>query len=106
MSKPTPKPKLLIGGEFRPSTALEPLSVCNPCTEELLWTAPRAGAAEVAEALHHARAALKTWSKVHGWERAKVLRGIARAMEARKGALASALSYEIGRPISQSEGEV
>jgi succinate-semialdehyde dehydrogenase/glutarate-semialdehyde dehydrogenase len=99
-------PKLLIGGQLRAQTALEPLRVINPCTEELLWTAPRAGAAEVEEALHHARAALKTWSKVHGWERAKVLRGIARAMEARKGALASALSHEIGRPFAQSAGEV
>ncbi len=101
-----PAPKLLIGGEFRKKTSLPPLAVHNPCTENLLWTAPRAGLAEVEEALHHARAALKIWSKVHGWERAKVLRGIARAMEARKTALASALSYEIGRPIGQSEGEV
>ncbi len=99
-------PKLLIGGEFRASTALEPLLVHNPCTEDLLWTAPRAGPEHVSEALHHARAALRSWSKVHGWERAKVLRGIARAMEARKSALASALSHEIGRPIAQSEGEV
>lgn len=99
-------PKLLIGGELCAQTALEPLQVFNPCNEELLWTAPRAGLSEVEEALHHARAALKSWSAVHGWERAKVLRGIARAMEARKAQLASALSFEIGRPIAQSEGEV
>lgn len=99
-------PKLLIGGEFRAQTTLEPLHVLNPCTEELLWTAPRAGLEHVTEALHHARAALRSWSKVHGWQRAKVLRGIARAMTARKGALAQALSLEIGRPIAQSEGEV
>jgi succinate-semialdehyde dehydrogenase / glutarate-semialdehyde dehydrogenase len=104
MSDPTPR--LLIGGEFRAQTTLEPLQVLNPCNEELLWTAPRAGLEHVSEALHHARAALNSWSKVHGWERAKVLRGIARAMAARKGALARALSLEIGRPIAQSEGEV
>jgi succinate-semialdehyde dehydrogenase/glutarate-semialdehyde dehydrogenase len=99
-------PKLLIGGELRARTTLDPLPVLNPCNEELLWTAPRAGPEHVGEALHHARAALESWSKVHGWERAKVLRGIARAMAARKGALAQALSFEIGRPIAQSEGEV
>lgn len=99
-------PKLLIGGEFRPVTQNEPLRVINPCTEDLLWTAPRAGKDEVDEALHHAAVALKSWRATHGWERAKVLRGIARAMEARKTAIAQALSLEIGRPISQSEGEV
>ncbi|CAN7145613.1 NAD-dependent succinate-semialdehyde dehydrogenase [Bosea sp. LjRoot237] len=99
-------PRLLIGGELRAQTMLEPLQVLNPCNEELLWTAPRASLEHVTEALHHARAALRNWSKVHGWERAKVLRGIARAMAARKGALAQALSLEIGRPIAQSEGEV
>jgi succinate-semialdehyde dehydrogenase/glutarate-semialdehyde dehydrogenase len=99
-------PALLIGGEFRRHSAQEPTQVVNPCTEEVLWTAPAAAAQEVAEALGHARAALPAWSAVHGWDRAKVLRAIARAMERRKGDLARALSLEIGRPIGQSEGEV
>jgi succinate-semialdehyde dehydrogenase/glutarate-semialdehyde dehydrogenase len=100
------EPSLLIGEEFRTTTGDRRLAVVNPCTEDVLWTAPAAGAAEVAEALAHARAALKSWSAVHGWERAKVLRGIARAMERRKSEIAHALSLEIGRPIAQSEGEV
>lgn len=101
-----PVPSLLIGGNFRSANDLPSFAVRNPCTEDVLWTAPRASAVEVDEALHHARKALVTWSRVHGWERAKVLRGIARSIEARKGELARALSLEIGRPISQSEGEV
>ena len=97
---------LLIGGEFRAISGGPHSEVVNPCTEEVLWSAPSAGEDEVAEALAQARAALKSWSAVHGWERAKVLRGIARAMERRKAEIARALSLEIGRPISQSEGEV
>jgi succinate-semialdehyde dehydrogenase/glutarate-semialdehyde dehydrogenase len=97
---------LLIGGEFRASSRGPRAEVVNPCTEEVLWSAPSAGADEVNEALAQARAALKSWSAVHGWERAKVLRGIARAMERRKAEIARALSLEIGRPITQSEGEV
>jgi succinate-semialdehyde dehydrogenase/glutarate-semialdehyde dehydrogenase len=99
-------PKLLIGGEFRTETREDPLEVVNPCTEEVLWIAPAAGQEEVAEALAHARAAFPKWAAVHGWERAKVLRGIARAMERRKSDVAKALSLEIGRPIAQSDGEV
>lgn len=97
---------LLIGGEFRSTSNGSRATVVNPCTEEVLWTAPSAGADEVGAALAHARAALKSWSAVHGWERARVLRGIARAMERRKAEIARALSLEIGRPIAQSEGEV
>lgn len=100
------EPSLLIGGEFRTTSRGQRAEVVNPCTEEVLWSAPSAGAGEVSEALTHARAALKTWSAVHGWERAKVLRSIARSMERRKAEIARALSLEIGRPIAQSEGEV
>lgn len=100
------EPALLIGGEFRTAGSGPRAEIVNPCTEEVLWSAPSAGPDEVAAALAHARAALKTWSAVHGWERAKVLRGIARAMERRKAEIARALSLEIGRPLSQSEGEV
>jgi succinate-semialdehyde dehydrogenase/glutarate-semialdehyde dehydrogenase len=98
--------KYLIGGAFHEDSELPRTTVVNPCTEEVLWTAPACGARQVAEALVHARAALKSWSAVHGWERARVLRAIARAMEARKDAIAGALSLEIGRPRSQSAGEV
>ncbi len=98
--------KYLIGGAFHEASELPRITVVNPCSEEVLWTAPACGARQVAEALVHARAALKSWSAVHGWERAKVLRGIARAMEQRRDAIARALSLEIGRPLSQSAGEV
>jgi len=66
---------------------------------------PAADERDVAEALEHARAALGSWSAVHGWDRAKVLRNIARRMEVRRDELAYALSLEIGRPLSQSAGE-
>jgi succinate-semialdehyde dehydrogenase/glutarate-semialdehyde dehydrogenase len=99
-------PKILIGGEFRTTTDLAPIDVINPCNERVLWQTPACDATHVTEALTHARAALKTWSAVHGWQRGQVLRSIAAAMTGRKGDLAKALSLEIGRPFSQSEGEV
>jgi succinate-semialdehyde dehydrogenase/glutarate-semialdehyde dehydrogenase len=98
-------PKILIGGEFRTTTNVAPIKVINPCTEDLLWQAPACDETHVAEALIHARGALQSWSAVQGWQRAQVLRGIAAAMTRRKADLAKALSLEIGRPLSQSEGE-
>lgn len=99
-------PRILIGGAFRTSGSAGEIAVVNPCTEEMLWHQPACGPAEVGEAIGHAEKALKTWSAVHGWERAVVLRRIADEMEHRKPDIARALSLEIGRPIAQSEGEV
>ncbi len=98
-------PSMLVGGKWRGAIGGRTLPVINPCTEEVLGETPAADARDVAEALEHASAALQTWSSVHGWDRAKVLRNIARRMEARRDELAYALSVEIGRPLSQSAGE-
>jgi succinate-semialdehyde dehydrogenase/glutarate-semialdehyde dehydrogenase len=98
-------PQFLVGGKFQTDTGRQPLDVINPCNEEVLWQTPACDESYVAEALDHARTALTTWSAVHGWERAKVLRGIAQAMTRRKVDLAKALSLEVGRPLSQAEGE-
>lgn len=99
-------PQLLIGGEWRDSGGAPAIEVTNPCNGETLWTQPACGAEDAAEALSHARAAQEAWSKVHGWERARVLRNVAVEMRARTDAIATALSLEIGRPISQAAGEV
>ncbi len=100
------QPCALIGGVFRDLTGSESIPVVDPCNEDTLWSQPACGPAEVEEALAHARKALPAWSAVHGWERGKILRRIASEMEARRPAIARALSLEIGRPIAQSEGEV
>lgn len=100
------KPKILIGGEFQTTTSRKPINVYNPCTGEVLWSQPACGPEHVAEALEHAKQALKSWSAVHGWERGRILRAIARELAARTDDIAKALALEIGRPISQSAGEV
>ena len=100
------QPKFLIGGQYASQSRAQAIPVINPCNEEVLWEAPACDAADVMEALAHARAVLPVWSAVHGWERAKFLRVIAARMTARKDELAMALSLEIGRPLSQSAGEV
>ncbi len=100
------QPKILIGGEFRTETNRDPINVHSPSTGEVLWSQPACGPEHVEEALSHARDALKTWSAVHGWERGRILRAIGLELAARTEAIAEALSYEIGRPISQAAGEV
>jgi len=100
------QPKLLINGEFRTRGQADAIPVINPCNGETLWEQPACGPDDVAEALASARAAQISWSKVHGWERGRILRAVAAEMRARTDAIATALSLEIGRPISQAAGEV
>jgi succinate-semialdehyde dehydrogenase/glutarate-semialdehyde dehydrogenase len=59
----------------------------------------------VEEAIRTAEAGLKAWSRTPGWERAKVLRAVARRIEARREELAMALTLEVGRPYQQSLAE-
>ena len=100
------QPKLLINGEFRGRGQADAIPVTNPCNGEVLWDQPACGPDDVAEALAHARAAQAKWSNMHGWERGRILRAVAAEMRARTDAIATALSLEIGRPISQAAGEV
>ena len=100
------QPKLLIGGELRKRGSVAPIPVVNPCTEEVLWEQPACGPGDAEEALKHARSAQASWARVHGWERGKLLRRIAHEMRVRTDDIARALSLEIGRPRSQSAGEV
>ena len=100
------QPKMLIGGNFISQTDHDPIDVHNPCTGERLWSQPVCGQEHVQEALHHAREALKTWSEIHGWERGRILRSVAIELRKRKEEIARTLSLEVGRPITQSPGEV
>lgn len=100
------QPKTLIGGKFVSRTDRDPIDVYNPCTGELLWSQPRCGQEHVSEALHHAREVLKSWSAIHGWERGRILRSVAGELRDKRNEIANALSLEVGRPISQSPGEV
>jgi len=100
------QPALFIGDQWREANGGRCKRVVNPATEEVLGEAPAADAADVAEAIATAEAGQKAWSRTHGWERAKVLRAVARRMDARRAELAMALTLEVGRPLAQSDGEV
>jgi succinate-semialdehyde dehydrogenase/glutarate-semialdehyde dehydrogenase len=100
------QPSMYVGGRWRQASDGGTIAVINPATEEVLGETPAATAADVEEAIATAAVGLKSWSQVPGWERAKVLRAVARQMETRREDLAMALTLEVGRPFQQSLGEV
>jgi succinate-semialdehyde dehydrogenase/glutarate-semialdehyde dehydrogenase len=100
------QPAQFIGDTWRAGEDRERHAIINPATEDVLGEAPIADAADIAEAIATAEAGFKTWSRMHGWERGKILRAAARRIDARRAELAMALTLEVGRPLAQSDGEV
>jgi betaine-aldehyde dehydrogenase len=82
------------------------LRVLEPATEEVLAELPEAGAEQADEAIARAKAAFPAWREVSPGDRARLLRKIALAIEARSEELARLEARNVGKPISDARGEV
>jgi betaine-aldehyde dehydrogenase len=82
------------------------IEVIEPATEAVMAEVPRAGAAEVDAAVARAKAAFPAWRAVASADRAKLLRGLADAIEARYEDLARLEARNAGKPIGDARGEI
>jgi acyl-CoA reductase-like NAD-dependent aldehyde dehydrogenase len=82
------------------------LSVIEPATERELASLPRAGAEEVDAAVARAKAAFPAWRAVSPGDRARLLRGLADAVEERLEDLAVLEARNAGKPIGDARGEM
>jgi acyl-CoA reductase-like NAD-dependent aldehyde dehydrogenase len=82
------------------------VSVLNPATEETIAELPEAGVEEADEAVARARAAFPAWRAVEPSARARILRGLATLVEEHADELALLETKNVGKPISDSRGEV
>jgi betaine-aldehyde dehydrogenase len=82
------------------------LAVLEPATEQVLAEIPRAGVEEADAAVARAKAALPGWRAVAPADRAKLLYGLADALEARKEDLAQLEARNAGKPIGDARGEM
>ncbi|HEU5277617.1 MAG TPA: aldehyde dehydrogenase family protein [Gaiellaceae bacterium] len=80
--------------------------VVEPATEEVLAELPAAGVEEADAAVARAKAAFPAWRTVTPADRAKILRRIASALAERVEDLAQLETRNVGKPISDSRGEV
>jgi len=78
----------------------------NPATGEVLVTIPDAGAPEAAAAIDAAHAALPAWSALPAIQRADLMRKAAALMLEQRERLATIMTLEQGKPISESRGEI
>jgi acyl-CoA reductase-like NAD-dependent aldehyde dehydrogenase len=82
------------------------ISVHEPATEGLLAELPDVGVAEVDAAVERAKRALPAWLAVEPGERARVLHGLADAIETRASDLATLEARNAGKPIADARGEM
>ncbi len=80
--------------------------VINPATEEVIEEFEPAGTDELNDAVARAKAAFPKWSSVSPPDRARLLRTVATTVEEHAEELARIETANVGKPISDSRGEV
>jgi betaine-aldehyde dehydrogenase len=82
------------------------LAVIEPATEDVLAEIPRADEDAARAAVARAKAAFPAWRDLAPGDRAKLLYGLADALEARQEALAVLEARNAGKPIGDARGEM
>ena len=88
-----------IGGVMRAGTSGEKGEVVNPATGEVIETYEYAGAQDVDDAVHAARAAFSGWSSAPPVERSEALRALADRMQTRAEEYVAAETAQCGKPL-------
>jgi aldehyde dehydrogenase (NAD+) len=93
---------LFIDGKWRKAADGKTFETSDPATGKLLAHVAQAGAADIDAAVAAAKKALPAWRKASGYERARVLYAIARAMQRHARLFAVLESLDNGKPIRES----
>ncbi|MBT1157969.1 aldehyde dehydrogenase family protein [Aminobacter anthyllidis] len=93
---------LFIAGEWRAAADEKTFDTEDPSSGKLLAKVSDASAADIETAVAAARKALPKWSAASGYERAKVLYAIGRAMQRHQRLFAVLESLDNGKPIRES----
>ena len=97
--------QMVINGEAVGKN-LKRIEVMNPATNEIVGTVPEGGEVEAKLAVDAADHVFDKWAKTTVYERADLLRKLFDLMHEEKEVLAELMTKEMGKPISQSLGEV
>lgn len=98
--------ELMIGGEWRPATGGATFAVDNPASGAQLARVPDAGAADTQAAIEAATVAQPAWAATPAPQRAAILRKAAALMLERQERLATIMTLEQGKPLSEARGEI
>lgn len=96
--------KLIIGGEL--VNGANQIEVINPATEQPVAPCPVASVQQLEDAIQAAKRALPGWSGSSLDTRRTLMKAVADALEARAEQLATLLTAEQGKPLSQARFEI
>ena len=96
----------IVGNQRIPAANGREMPVVDPATDELVATVPDCGPTETLQAIQAAADAFKLWRLVPPAQRAKVLVDFASILSANRERLASLLTREQGKPLSESRLEI
>src|SRR5260370_13398276 len=97
---------MLIKGEWRQADTGVTFAVTNPATGEVLARVPEGRVSETRAAIDAASAALPAWSATPALARSDLLRRVAALMLERRERLATIMTLEQGKPLSEARGEI
>jgi aldehyde dehydrogenase (NAD+) len=96
-----------INGEWKPARSLATLESRNPANwNEVVATFPASDADDVEMAVAAARQAYRTWRLVTAPARAEIIDRIGELLGQHKEELAQLMSREMGKPLTESRGDV
>jgi len=93
---------LFIGGKWQAAASGKTFSVFEPASGKPLAEVSEAGSEDVDAAVKAAQKALPAWKKTSGYERARILYAIGRAMQRHARLFAVLESIDNGKPIRES----
>ena len=100
------RPAALIDGQWVNETAHGTYELRNPANGELLARLPRCQAEHTARAVEAADAAFRQWRRTTARQRADILRRWYELMVEHKADLATLITLEEGKPLSEALGEM
>ena len=100
------KEAALINGLWVSETPHGNYELCNPATNKVLVSLPRCKEAETIEAIETADVAFRAWRKTTAKDRSEVLRRWYELVVANKEDLATLITLEEGKPLSEARGEI
>ena len=98
--------RAFIGGKWLDATNGATHAVVNPATREPIGTVPDMGAAETRRAIEAAADAFPAWAALTAKERAAILRRWYELLMANQDDLATLMTAEQGKPLSEAKGEI
>lgn len=100
------KSKAYVNGEWEDAQNGSAFEVINPATEVVIATLPEMDEKDVARASSCAQVAFKSWKKVTGKERGKILRKWADLMTQCTADLGTIMTSENGKPYAEAMSEI